>query len=203
MDAQDSRHPPRARREGGVLRRRKNCEDHPGLLERILPLRLAQEKLGYTIVLEKIDPQDWSEPGTEEIVQRVKDQRGDGNIILLHDAGGDRDQTVAALPQIIDYLQARGDRIVSLSELLRIPRDELMPPVDLTKSGWERIVASTGFRTWRGIVEFFWAFMIFSTGLVGATSRRTTTPARSIATGSASASTACRPPTTNGRLSFP
>ncbi len=143
-----------------------NADSNPTDIAELAPLRLAQEKLGYTIVLEKIDPQDWSEPGTEEIVQRVKDQRGDGNIILLHDAGGDRDQTVAALPQIIDYLQARGDRIVSLSELLRIPRDELMPPVDLTKSGWERIVASTGFRTWRGIVEFFWAFMIFSTGLV-------------------------------------
>ena len=78
----------------------------------------AQEELGYTVVLEKIDPQDWARPGAEVIVQRVKELRRDGNIVLLHDAGGDRSQTVAALPQIIDYLHARGDPIVPLSELL-------------------------------------------------------------------------------------
>ena len=68
---------------------------------------MAEDKLHYTIVLEKIDPQDWARPGAAQILQRVKDQRGDGNLILLHDAGGDRSQTVEALPKIIDYLQAR------------------------------------------------------------------------------------------------
>ena len=143
-----------------------NADSNPTEISELAPLKLAQEKLGYTIVLEKIDPQDWARPGAEEIVQRVKDLRGEGNIILLHDAGGDRSETVEALPKIIDYLHARGDRIVSLSELLGIPRDELMPPVDASRQPIERIVAGVGFRTWHGIVEFFWAFMIFSTVLV-------------------------------------
>ena len=142
-----------------------NADSNPADLSELEPLKLA-ETLGYTIVLEKIDPQDWSRPGAGEIVQRVKDLRDEGNIILLHDAGGDRSQTVEALPQIIDYLQARGDRIVSLSELLSIPRDELMPPVDQRKEPVERFVAGAGFRAWHAVIEFFWAFMIVSTGLV-------------------------------------
>src|SRR5208337_2258179 len=57
-------------------------------------------------------------PGVDEIVQRtvVAVERGDGNVILLHDSGGDRSQTVQALPLIIE-------------ELLSRSRDEVMPPV--------------------------------------------------------------------------
>ncbi|MCE9608654.1 MAG: polysaccharide deacetylase family protein [Chthoniobacter sp.] len=141
-----------------------NADSNPADLAELEPLAVA-ERLGYTVVLEKIDPQDWARPGTDEIVQRVKDLRDEGNIVLLHDAGGDRGQTVEALPRIIDYLQARGDRIVSLSQLLGIARDELMPPVDASQP-LERVVTSAGFRVWHGIVEFFWAFMIVATGLV-------------------------------------
>ena len=73
------------------------------------------------VVLEQIDPQDWARPGADAIVQRVKEQRNEGNIVLLHDAGGDRSQTVEALPRIIDYLQTRGDQIVPLSTLINTP----------------------------------------------------------------------------------
>src|SRR5471032_713854 len=45
-------------------------------------------------------------------------------------------------------------------------RDEVMVPINSSHQPIERFVAGTGFRTWHGIVEFFWAFMIFSTGLV-------------------------------------
>jgi cellulose synthase/poly-beta-1,6-N-acetylglucosamine synthase-like glycosyltransferase len=120
--------------------------------------------MGYTVVLEKIDPQDWSRPGADVILRRVKEQRKDGNIILLHDAGGDRSQTVEALPRIIDWLEARGDRIVSISELLNIPRDELMPLVSASSEwGFWRFVSSAAFPMGRTAAEFFWAFMIFAT----------------------------------------
>lgn len=152
-------------RSTSLFRPPYNADSNPADLSELEPLAVA-ERLGYTIVLEKIDPQDWARPGTAEIIQRVKDLRDEGNIILLHDAGGDRSQTVEALPKIIDYLHARGDQIVSLSELLNIPRDELMPPLDESRQPVERLVASTGFRAWHAIVEFFWAFMIVSTGLV-------------------------------------
>ncbi|MEA3207245.1 MAG: peptidoglycan-N-acetylglucosamine deacetylase [Chthoniobacter sp.] len=142
-----------------------NADSNPTDIAELAPLKLAQEELGYTVVLEKVDPQDWARPGADVIVRRVKELRSEGNIVLLHDAGGNRAQTVEALPQIIDYLQIRGDRIVPLSELLQIPRDELMPPVTGSQP-LERMVAGTGFRLWHATVEFFWAFMIFATGLV-------------------------------------
>jgi cellulose synthase/poly-beta-1,6-N-acetylglucosamine synthase-like glycosyltransferase/peptidoglycan/xylan/chitin deacetylase (PgdA/CDA1 family) len=142
-----------------------NSDSTPTDIAELAPLKFAQEQLGYTVVLEKVDPQDWARPGADVILQRVKELRPEGNIVLLHDAGGDRSQTVEALPRIIDYLHARGDRIVSLGELLQIPRDELMPLVT-GQQPLERIVAGTGFRLWHAVIEFFWAFMIFATGLV-------------------------------------
>ncbi len=143
-----------------------NADSSPARMEELIPLKIAQDELDYTLVMEGIDPQDWARPGADAIVQRVKEQRSEGNIVLLHDAGGDRSQTVEALPRIINYLRVRGDRIVSLGELLKIPRDELMPVPENDKGAMERMVAGTGFRVWHAIVEFFWAFMIFATVLV-------------------------------------
>lgn len=67
-------------------------------------------------------PRDWTRPGTDVIVKRTLDKLEPGDIILLHDGmtvylGGDRSQTVAALPRILDGIQARGLRCVTLSEL--------------------------------------------------------------------------------------
>ncbi len=143
-----------------------NADSNPATMEELVPLKLAQDELNYTVVLESVDPQDWARPGIDTIVQRVKDLRPEGNIVLLHDAGGDRSQTVAALPKIIDYLRERGDQIVPLSQLLQTTRDELMPPAVGAEGSMERTVSSIGFRIWHAIVEFFWSFMIFATGLV-------------------------------------
>lgn len=142
-----------------------NADSHPARMEELLPLKLVQDELGYLIVMENIDPEDWATPGTDEIVQRVKEQRRNGNIVLLHDAGGNRVQTVEALPKIIDYLQARGDRIVPLSELLNIPHDEIMPPVK-SDQPFFRFIAATGFGVFHTVQEFLWAFMIAATGLI-------------------------------------
>lgn len=143
-----------------------NADATPSDVAELAPLAFAERELGYTVVLEKIDPQDWARPGADVILQRVKEQRREGNIILLHDAGGDRSQTVEALPRILDWLRERGDEVVPLSELLSIPRDDLMPPVRPdSQSGW-RTVAMSGFRTWHWVVEFLWTFMIVATVLV-------------------------------------
>jgi cellulose synthase/poly-beta-1,6-N-acetylglucosamine synthase-like glycosyltransferase/peptidoglycan/xylan/chitin deacetylase (PgdA/CDA1 family)/spore germination protein YaaH len=143
-----------------------NADSTPTSIAELVPLKLAQDELGYTVVLENVDPQDWARPGTDTIVQRVKELRSEGSIVLLHDAGGDRSQTVAALPRIIDYLETRGDHIVPISELLKISHDALMPRVDVKAQPVQRIVSGTGFRIWHAIIEFFWAFMIFATALV-------------------------------------
>src|SRR5205085_10608680 len=52
-----------------------------------------------------------------------------GNIILLHDGGDDREQTVLALPRIITGMRDKGLQIVPLYELLGRPRAEIMPPI--------------------------------------------------------------------------
>jgi cellulose synthase/poly-beta-1,6-N-acetylglucosamine synthase-like glycosyltransferase len=95
----------------------------------------------------------------------VKQQRHDGNIILLHDAGGDRSQTVAALPRIVDWLHTRGDTIVPLSALIGVSRDAVMPPVGNVQR-MTRFITSTGFHIFHSTEEFLWAFMIVATGLI-------------------------------------
>ncbi|HMG05627.1 MAG TPA: glycosyltransferase [Chthoniobacterales bacterium] len=141
------------------------ADTSPSKVSELTPLNLAQE-LGYLVVLENIDPQDWAQPGADIIVQRVKQQRRDGSIILLHDAGGDREQTVEALPRILDYLKTRGDSIVSLSTLLGTTRDALMPPVDTKGRSLSHFVSGAGFRIFHAAEEFLWAFMIVATALV-------------------------------------
>lgn len=71
-----------------------------------------------TIVLWDVDPSDWAMPGADEIARIVLDQARPGSIILLHDGGGDRSQTVAALPAIIEGLQERGYRFALVEDLL-------------------------------------------------------------------------------------
>jgi len=137
----------------------------PTELSELAPLKIAED-LNYLVVLENIDPQDWAKPGADIILRRIKQQRHDGSVILLHDAGGDRSQTVEALPQILDWLHTRGDTIVPLSTLLGTTRDAVMPPVQGNGQSLTRLVSSTGFRVYHSIEEFLWAFMIVATALV-------------------------------------
>ena len=98
-----------------------NADSRPSDLAELVPLKQVQDDLGYLIVLENIDPEDWARPGADVIVDRMKEERREGSLILLHDAGGNREQTVEALPQIIDWLQTRGDHIVPLSDAAAHP----------------------------------------------------------------------------------
>jgi peptidoglycan/xylan/chitin deacetylase (PgdA/CDA1 family) len=64
--------------------------------------------LGKTVKLWSVDPRDWTRPGSSVIARRVLSQVRSGSVILLHDGGGNRSQTVAALPVILRTLKARG-----------------------------------------------------------------------------------------------
>ncbi|WP_413789169.1 polysaccharide deacetylase family protein [Bacillus yunxiaonensis] len=76
---------------------------------------------GYEIVLWSWhqDPRDWSNPGKDKIVNQVLNNAKSGDIVLLHDGGGDRSQTVEALKEILPALQKQGYRFVKVSELLK------------------------------------------------------------------------------------
>lgn len=54
------------------------------------------------------DPQDWSRPGVVAISKRVLLQLQPGAVVLLHDGGGDRSQTLAALAWLLPHLRAAG-----------------------------------------------------------------------------------------------
>jgi peptidoglycan/xylan/chitin deacetylase (PgdA/CDA1 family) len=78
-------------------------------------------------VLWTVDPRDWSRPGVRVIAQRVLDHVRPGSIVLMHDGGGDRSQTVAALRLVIAGLKGRGYSMVTLSRLKRLPELEAPP----------------------------------------------------------------------------
>ena len=100
----------------------------------MLPIPQA---MGYIIIGARVDPHDWGEPNgglpppANTIVDRVlADATADkGNIILMHDGGGDRSHTVEALPRVIDGLRAKGYEFVSVSALLNQTRAQVMPPL--------------------------------------------------------------------------
>ena len=106
----------------------------PTTSDELVPAAIAQ-RLGYTIVGLHVDPGDWRRPGAQAIVDATLAQvhgataEFSANIVLLHDGGGDREQTIAALPQIIDRLRAEGYHLVSLADLLGTRHDTLMPHV--------------------------------------------------------------------------
>jgi len=114
-----------------------NADFEPEKMEELLPVAIARTK-NYLDVGESIDPLDW-EPGTsaDSIVARVIRRKEElnaadlsGNIILLHDAGGEsRKATVEALPRIIDYFRERGYTFTTIADLLQKKKDDLMPPV--------------------------------------------------------------------------
>jgi peptidoglycan-N-acetylglucosamine deacetylase len=82
------------------------------------------------MVLWSVDPGDWRRPGTPAIVSNVLRHARPGAIVIMHDGGGDRSQTVAALRAIIQGLRRRGFRLVSVPQLLRLdppPRHQHLP----------------------------------------------------------------------------
>jgi peptidoglycan/xylan/chitin deacetylase (PgdA/CDA1 family) len=80
-------------------------------------LKLLHERR-MLLVLWSVDSEDYLRPGAGTITRNVLTRTHPGAIILLHDGGGDRSQTVAALPAIIGRLRARGYRLVTVPQLL-------------------------------------------------------------------------------------
>ena len=80
---------------------------------------IAQARsLGFTTIQWDIDPRDWALPGVGAIESNVLANAHPGAIVIMHDGGGDRSETLAALPDIIDTLRARGYTFVTVTQLL-------------------------------------------------------------------------------------
>jgi peptidoglycan-N-acetylglucosamine deacetylase len=86
-------------------------------------------EMGYITVNYDIDSKDWKLRDSRRIVENVMKQASSGDIILLHDGGGDRHATVEALPDMIEKLQSQGYRFVTVSDLMKKSESSVIPPV--------------------------------------------------------------------------
>ncbi|MBV9840803.1 MAG: glycosyltransferase [Sphingomonadaceae bacterium] len=93
------------------------------------------QQLGYLSVGLHVDAQDWQRPGVPAIIRNVMDGVASDDpdrsaqVVLLHDSGGDRRQTIEALPTIIDQLRAKGYKFVTASQLIGLTQDQVMPRI--------------------------------------------------------------------------
>ncbi len=82
----------------------------------------AARSLNMTVALWTVDTRDWQTPGAATIARRVLQNLHPGEIILLHDGGGPRQQTVQAVGTILAALDAKGYRAVTLAQLVQDAR---------------------------------------------------------------------------------
>ncbi len=82
----------------------------------------AAKRSGFLVVMWSWhqDTRDWSDPGVKKIVNKVLNNARNGDIVLFHDYGGNRSQTVKALREILPVLQKRGYEFVTVSEMMRL-----------------------------------------------------------------------------------
>jgi peptidoglycan/xylan/chitin deacetylase (PgdA/CDA1 family) len=81
-------------------------------------LAAEARRMGFTTIQWDIDPRDWALPGTQAITSNVINNAHPGAIVEMHDGGGNRSETLAALPPIIKTLHRRGYRFVTLTQML-------------------------------------------------------------------------------------
>jgi poly-beta-1,6 N-acetyl-D-glucosamine synthase len=158
-----------------------NADSEPETAEQIRPIKVASE-MGYVTVCENVDPQDWDlkqqlqngkfRPKTPEDIAgyvlddlaRRRGQQDEGNVILLHDAGGDRAATVAALKILIPRLRREGYEFVPVSTLMRTTRDKVMPPIP-AKDRLEYILAKVVLGSTYAILWFLSVSFVMAIGL--------------------------------------
>jgi cellulose synthase/poly-beta-1,6-N-acetylglucosamine synthase-like glycosyltransferase/peptidoglycan/xylan/chitin deacetylase (PgdA/CDA1 family) len=106
-----------------------NADSEPETMQELEPVAFAKENK-YLTVGESIDPNDWEKGVTaDSIFNRVIRQQQLGSIILLHDAGGDREATIEALPRIIHYFKDKGYTFTTVADLVNESHAQLMPEV--------------------------------------------------------------------------
>jgi cellulose synthase/poly-beta-1,6-N-acetylglucosamine synthase-like glycosyltransferase/peptidoglycan/xylan/chitin deacetylase (PgdA/CDA1 family) len=76
---------------------------------------------GYITIVNNTDSEDWRRPGVDKIISNATPKGGHGAIVLMHDSGGDRSQTVAALDRFVSGLQDEGYRFDTLTATLKAP----------------------------------------------------------------------------------
>ena len=127
-----------------------DADSEPTSAAQLYPLRQVT-RMGYLLVGADIDSEDYARPGADRIVEnvltRVRDE--DAHVVVFHDAGGDRGQTVEALEKLIPQLLARGYRLVGLEDFVDSPSVSLMPSIAGFEHGLAVVRSVTiWFRIW-------------------------------------------------------
>ncbi|WP_461414421.1 glycosyltransferase [Gemmatimonas sp.] len=110
-------------------------DSRPATAERLRPMAIANE-LGYRVAALEIDTKDWFETNPQQIVANALEalETRQGRIVLLHDAGGDRASTIAALGPLIDSLRARGYEPTTVAGLLNVAPQAGTPSAPLEEA---------------------------------------------------------------------
>jgi len=156
-----------------------DADAEPTTAAQIRPIVVAT-KMGYLTIGELIDPTDWRTEITlpngqvhrrtgQEIAQDILRQLQEhkGNVILLHDGGGDRSATVEALRLLIPELKRRSYRFVTVSELMGSRREQVMPPVrgeEELIAGVDYLVFSLMFWIHNTLVVLFYGGLLLGVG---------------------------------------
>ncbi|MET8565548.1 bifunctional polysaccharide deacetylase/glycosyltransferase family 2 protein [Streptomyces flaveolus] len=100
---------------------------------------------GYLTVVDDADGEDWRKPGVERIIRNATPHGGRGAVVLMHDSGGDRHQTVQALDRLLPRLQQQGYSFQTLTGALRAPSaDTRVTGLDLWKGkAWILLVTAS------------------------------------------------------------
>ncbi len=161
-----------------LLRPPYAIDEEPDTADQVKPLEFAQD-MGYITVGNRIDPNDWSDKvpaanggfrrhTAEEISSYVlahlppcgaNDLRC-GNIVLLHDGGGNRAETVRALPAIIEGIRSRGLEVAPVYELFGKTRADVMAPLP-TGQRWAAWLDRLGFWLFdAAVMSITWVFFL-------------------------------------------
>ena len=136
-----------------------NADAEPSTEAELRPIAISKQKNYYTVG-ESIDPEDWEKGVTaDSIYYRVVSQYEKDpskGIILFHDAGGNREATIEALPRVIHYFKSHGVKIITIAQLLHTTKDVVMP---VSNSGWIQLnssIATFGYWLIYFVVAAFW-----------------------------------------------
>jgi cellulose synthase/poly-beta-1,6-N-acetylglucosamine synthase-like glycosyltransferase/spore germination protein YaaH/peptidoglycan/xylan/chitin deacetylase (PgdA/CDA1 family) len=145
-------------------------DEEPDTADQVRPLKIAQD-MGYITVGNRIDPDDWNDSPrhtAEQISSYVlahlppcrEENLRCGNIVLMHDGGGNRAETVKALPMIIDGVRARGYEIAPVYELIGKTRADVMAPLPAGEL-WAARLDRFGFWVFDASIVFItWIFLV-------------------------------------------
>src|ERR1700685_2924246 len=161
-----------------LLRPPYAIDEEPDTADQVRPLEFAQEK-GYITVGNRIDTNDWTDvprrQTAEEIAAKVlshlppcrPDDLHCGNIVLMHDGGGNRAETVRALPMIIEGVRARGYEIAPVYDLFNKTRADVMSPLPASDLWFARLDRLGFWIFAAGVVGITWIFFLCRVLLTG------------------------------------